>query len=392
MKILQAINCAVYGGLSLHALTLSRELKARGHEVEVLTMKDGPLVPEFERAGIPLTVIPFEGYELRRHPLLIPQGVLKVRDLIREMAPDVVHTHGPRAHFSASAAARLAGRPVLVASAHGSYTQFIVGHEEEMSATRRGMRKLQFGTVDRMTAALVDCMIAVCYATRNDLVQGLGVSSAKVTVVHNGIEDQNVSPERAAAIRDEFGFDKRHKLAVYVGRIAMHKGSRDLIEAFELVASRVPEARFLIVGEGPMEEELRRRVQEGSLAGKAFFTGSRTDAIDIIAAADLLALPSLSEGLPLTLLEAAMLGRPMVAYEVGGMPEVVRPGETGLLAPVGDAVRFAGAIIDLLYEDTGREQMGLAARALWEKEFTAGKMVDRMESIYAELLAKRQQD
>lgn len=391
MKILQIPTYVVYGGMSLHVLSLSRGLREKGHEVEVLSMCEGPLMPEFRAAGIPIEAVPFLGTKTRKDPFTVFRAISYLRDEIRRRKPDVVHTHGPRAHFMAGLASRLAGHPVLVASIHGSFRQFSAGNEKEMDPWRSRLKEFQYGGIDKLVARLADRAVAVCRATRAEMLERLKVPARKVAVIHNGIDEQLVGEAEAAAIRRELDFgDGPCKLVLYVGRLAFHKGSRDLIEAAELVAAKLPDARFVFVGDGPFEAEMRGRAATGALAGKAVFTGTRDDAVAFIAAADLLVLPSLSEGLPLTLLEAAMMGRAMVVTDVGGMSEVVIAGETGELVPPRNPAALSAAIIHLLEDDALRGSMGAAAWKLWEEEYRAQIMFDRFESLYRDLLATRQ--
>lgn len=386
MKILQVPTYIVYGGMSLHVLSLSRGLRNLGHQVEVLSMCDGPLATEFRREGIPIDVIDFLATKTRKEPLIINRSIRYIRDYINESRPDIVHTHGPRAHFLAGRALPGAGRPVSVASMHGSYRQFTVGDDGELGGLKSWIKKLQYGGIDRLTARNFDMTVAVCRATRDEMVNALRIPPEKVRVIHNGIEEQRVDASRREELRREFGFNDSHVVVVCVGRIAFHKGLRVLLDAMEQTAALEPAARFLFVGEGPMENELKLRVENGSLKGKAVFAGSRKDAVAIIAASELLVMPSLSEGLPITLLESASVGRPMVATDVGGMPEVVMAEETGLLVPPRDSAGLAGAMVRLIGDKPLRDRMGAAARELWEKEFTAELMVGRFESLYRELL------
>ena len=390
MKILQIPTYAVYGGMSLHVLALSRGLREKGHEVEVLSMCEGPLMPEFRVAGIPIDAVPFLGTKTRKDPFTVFRAIRYLCDEIRRRKPDVVHTHGPRAHFMAGLASRLAGHPVLVASIHGSFRQFSAGNEKEMDPWRSRLKEVQYGGIDELAARLADQAVAVCRATRREMLESLKVPARKVTVIHNGIDEQQVAKAEADAIRRELGFSEGpHKVVLYVGRLAFHKGSRDLIDAAELVAARLPDARFVFVGDGPLEAEMRSRAATGPLAGKTVFTGSRDDAVAFMPTADLLVLPSLSEGLPLTLLEAAMMGRAMVVTDVGGMSEVVVPGETGELVSPRNPVALSAAIIELLDDDALRRSMGAAARKLWEEEYRAPIMFDRFESLYRDLIATR---
>ena len=216
------------------------------------------------------------------------------------------------------------------------------------------------------------------------------IPADRVVVVSNGIEEQLFTAGQLEDLRRSFGYNADCKVVAYVGRIAYHKGSHDLMEAMEMVALSVPEARFLIVGEGPMMGELKMRCEKQPLSGKVIFTGVRKDAVALIAAADLLVLPSLSEGPSLTLVEAAMIGRAAIATDVGGMPEVVMNGTTGLLVPPKNPGRLAEAIQRLLNDDEARIEMSKAARRMWlHSSFSADQMTNSMEKLYGELAAAK---
>ncbi|MHB9111511.1 MAG: glycosyltransferase family 4 protein [Thermoleophilia bacterium] len=382
MKILQVAANSGYGGMPFHVLTLSKGLKERGHEVELLSLDEGPLLDEFIRAGIPVTSVPFLGRRTRRDPVTLLKSAGLVRKTIHGKNPDIVHTHGPRAHFFVDMAQLFTNGPAVVSSVHGSYSQFISGNRGEFGYAASTLKKMQYGGIDKFTARRSAMIIAVCEATRRELIQSLKIAPDKVRVVSNGIEERRVEPQAVEALRREFGCGDNEKLVAYVGRIAFHKGTGLLAEAAEIVAADMPEARFVAVGEGPMVEGLRSRTAAGPLAGRFIVAGRRRDAVDVIAASDLLILPSLSEGLPLTLLEAAMTGTAMVASDTGGIPEIVIEGETGLLVPVGDRRRLAAAIERLLADDQERVSMGAAARRLWERRFTVPRMIDGVEEIY----------
>lgn len=385
MKILQVVANTGYGGMPIHVLTLSKGLKERGHEVGLLSMDEGPLLGEFARAGIPVTSIPFLNQKARRDPVTLVKAVDMVRKTIRDYNPDIVHTHGPRAHFFVDIAQLFQKGPAVVSSVHGSFSQFVSGNRNEFGWVKSTLKKIQYGGIDKLTARRSAMMIAVCEATRSELIRALKIAPYKVRVVRNGIEEQRAEPQVVDSLRREFGCSDSEKLVAYVGRVAYHKGSGFLVEAAEIVAASIPEARFVAVGDGPMVEELRLRTASGPLAGRFIVTGRRSDAVDVIAASDLLILPSLSEGLPLTLLEAAMTGTAMVASDVGGISEVVTDGETGLLVPGGDSSRLAGAIGRLLADDEERGSMGAAARRSWELKFTVRRMIDSIEEIYTKV-------
>ncbi len=386
MKIIQMPANAGYGGMPLHVLTLARGLIMRGHEVEILSMSDGPMIEKYKADGLAVTVVPGLGRRMGGNPLAWLRAEKFVRDVIASRKPDIVHSHGPRAHLFAALALRGNSRVPLVATAHGSFSQFALGHELEFGSLHKCLRKLKYKSMDRLTGRFADRFIAVSEAGRRDLIEGAGVPALKVELIHNGIEEQKIDPAQSQDLRREFGCQTGDKLTVFVGRLAYHKGAGFFADAAGEVSRRLPNTRFVMVGEGPMETELRRRSEVVPLAERLIIAGRREDAVAVIAAADLFVLPSLSEGLPLTLLEAAMGGRAMVASDVGGIPEIVRDGETGLLTPPGDKRALTGAIKRLLINKAEREGMGTAARHLWSREFIADKMVDRLEELYANIL------
>lgn len=389
MKILQVINVSIYGGLSLHALSVSRELRDRGHQVKVVSMLDGPLSPEFEKAGLQYELVNFSGAAARRNPMVIARAYSGMKHAIESFRPDIMHTHGPRAHFFAGRAGKAVGSPVHVASIHGSYRQFTVGGASERSSLSSWVRRRQFGAVDRYIGRIADRLIAVSEATARELIQDLGVPENKVSVIHNGIEEIVVDHGDAETLRRDFAGGDDRKLVAYVGSISAHKGTHVLLEAAALVLSGRSDTSFLIIGAGPLEDELAHRAIGLGLGDSVIFTGSREDAVALMAASDMVVLPSFSEGLSLTLLEAAMMGKAIVATDVGGNQEIVKEGKTGLLTEPGDVKGFARTINSLLDDEACRLRMGAAARKLWEEEYTAPLMVDRFESLYRELLESR---
>ncbi len=382
MKIIQIPANADYGGLPLHVLTLARGLRERGHQVEILSMSDGPMIKKFETDGFPVAIAPALGRKINANPLTWLRAGRFVRDTVAQRHPDLVHSHGPRAHLFAGLALRGNSFVPLVSTAHGSFTQFVLGHEQEFGGIHKRLRRLKYNSMDRLTGHLADRFIAVSEATGRDLIEHAGIPASKVKIVYNGIEEQNFAEQQLQELRQQLGCRPDSRLVVFVGRLAYHKGAGLFADAAAAVAQRLPDTRFVMVGEGPMEAELQRRSGATPLAERLIIAGRRADAVAIIAAADLFALPSLSEGLPLTLLEAAMCGRAVVASNTGGIPEIVRNGETGLLAPPGEARVLADIMEKLLANEEERETMGAAARQLWERRFRAEKMVKRVEELY----------
>jgi glycosyltransferase involved in cell wall biosynthesis len=162
-----------------------------------------------------------------------------------------------------------------------------------------------------------------------------------------------------------------------------------LLRALPPLVRRFPRLRCLVVGDGPLDGALRREAEALGLAGHCRFTGARPDVADLLAAVDVVVLPSLSEGLPFVLLEAMAVGKPVVATRVGGNPEVVEDGTTGLLVPPGDADALGAALARLLDDSAAAAAMGGRGQARVRERFTVRAMIEALEALYASLAEGR---
>ena len=212
------------------------------------------------------------------------------------------------------------------------------------------------------------------------------IAAAKTVVIYNGVDDlasRPAEPAPSETTRPEPG----RPTAVCIASLRPKKGHAHLLEAFRQVVARVPAARLLIVGEGPLRDELRRLAARLGLDGTAVFTGYRPDVADLLRAADLFVLASREEGMPNALLEAMSAGLPSVVTNVGGVPEVVEEGRTGYLVPPADPAAMAQRLATLLEDPQLRSRMGVEARLRFEASFTLQRMVAAYESLYGQVLA-----
>lgn len=241
--------------------------------------------------------------------------------------------------------------------------------------------------------ALVDRVVCVSGAVRDSYVE-VGVEPAKLRVVRNGIRP--VRPTRSAEeTRELLGVKRAGPIVLTVGRMIDLKGHLFALNAVGEVVRRRPDALFVWVGGGPMEEELRARVAARGLGEHVRFAGARSDVPDIMAASDLFLLSSLLEGLPLVVLEAMAAGLPVVATRVPGTCETVRDGVTGRLVErgrldgSGDADALAGAVLEVLEQPERAAAWGSAGREVVEREFTVARMARETAAVYDELLTRR---
>jgi glycosyltransferase involved in cell wall biosynthesis len=217
-----------------------------------------------------------------------------------------------------------------------------------------------------------------------------GVGAAHVETVPNGVETSlyRLDPGARARLRMELDLADETPLFVTVAMLRPGKGVQHLLEAAALLRGRAPEARWLIVGDGPERAELEDHARALGLANVAQFLGTRLDVAALLAAADVYVHPSLFEALPMSVLEAMAASLPVVATRVGGVPELVAEGQTGLLVPAQRADALADAMARML--DPGRRAaMGAAGRVWVEQHASTETMLDRLQDLYRRVLARR---
>ena len=298
--------------------------------------------------------------------------------LLRLEAIDIVHSHQFAATMYAAPLARLAGVPMIVETPH------------VREAWRRGWLKRSY-LIDRLIYTAVDRFVAVSRANQRHLTEGKGCRPDRIVQIYNGRDLNAFSPDAdgRARARASLGITGEELLLVHVGRLAEQKGHRYLLDAYASVRRQVPGARMAFVGDGERRADLERLVRERGWAGDVLFTGYQSAVRDFLAAADIVVLPSLFEGLPLVAVEAGAMGRPMVATDVDGTSEVILDGVTGLLVPPADSGRLAQALICLAGDPARREDMGAAARKFVVERFGIEQHVAQHAAFYADLMADR---
>lgn len=355
LRIFQYITPSQIGGAEVHVAALAEKLRERGHEVTVICPRGRPLVAELIARGLPVRAPRALG---KLDPVLLARLV----GWLRRERVQVVHTHLSTASLLGSWAARLAGIPAL-ATVHGLNTRTCYNYANRI--------------------------IAVSNAVRQHLV-AQGLPAERIMVVHNGVDLRALSrPDQSEQVRRECRLPPGAPVLITVGRLAPTKGHRDLLEALELLArgGLRPNLRLLVVGTGSLLPLLQREAEQRGLRDRVIFCGFQRDVLPYLQAADVFVLPSIQEGLSLSALEAMALGKPVVACRVGGTPEVVVDGETGVLVSPGNPRELAAALERLLAEREQARAMGAAGRRRVQQAFDLEQMVARIETIYRELVA-----
>lgn len=307
-----------------------------------------------------------------------PAVVGRLAQLIRETNVDIVSAHGYRARLVAYAAKLLTGTPV-VAVCHGW-----TGEDRKVRL---------YEAVDRRVLRAADHVIAVSQSMRLKVLR-LGIEEGRVTVVPNSIERLGRPPVPAAVrrpdgLRAELGIERRAPLIVSAGRLSPEKGHRFLVSAAPFISTSAPEAHIVILGEGPERSSLIDLARRLAVADRVLFPGFRSDLALLWAEFDLFVLPSLSEGLPLVVLEAMAAGVPCVATRVGGVPEVIRHRETGVLVPPGSPQALGRAIVELVSDSGLRARVGASGRRFVAARHTWARNRRTVEQVYGEVLAHR---
>ncbi|MBN1993495.1 MAG: glycosyltransferase [Anaerolineae bacterium] len=287
--------------------------------------------------------------------------------LLRREQPDILHTWLFHANLPGRVLGRLAGVPVIICA------------ERTMVMESEWRYRL-----NRSTIKLVDRVIANSANVREFCLSHIGLPAEKVVVIPNGIELNPAPPPARAAARQSLGLPLESLVVGAVSRFAPVKGLDVLLRALV----QVPHARLVVVGDGPERANLTQLAGDLGITQQVHWAGYRADVPHLLPAFDLFVQPSWHEGLPNTILEAMAAGLPVVATAVGGTPEVVVDGVTGLIVPPGDPMALAGAIHHLLVDTNLRGQMGRAGQSRVQQHFDIQQNVERTESLYKELLIK----
>lgn len=319
--------------------------------------------------------VDFISFNRENYKTFSPGLLMNLYKLIKDRRIHIIRSHNYRANLYSLLAGRLAGVPV-VASIHNVYTN------KDKSLKRR--------LINQAILKMAPRLIAVSDAIKNDVVRYLGIDPAKITVIYNGVDTVRFDPEKTFNdIREEFSIGREDILIGFIGRLVNFKGVEHLIKAVSLLKDEFGSMKLLIVGDGPVRDTLKAKAADSNIGGITRFTGKRADIPAILACIDILAIPSVGEeGFPNTLVEAMSMGKSVVATTVGGIPEVIDNGVTGLLIPPSDPTRLAAALKMLINNRELSLKMGRAARRVVTEKFSVRATAEKWESIYRDVLRR----
>jgi glycosyltransferase involved in cell wall biosynthesis len=290
----------------------------------------------------------------------------------RKERPLIVHSFLFRANIIARVAAYLAGVPVIISSVR------VMGGE-----------KIYHHFIERVTAFMADHFVAVSNEVKDHICQKSHIAKNKVSTIYNGVVVEKSSTFDISALMSSAGLKNGDRIVMTAGRLHRQKGYDHLIHAMPIVQAAFPGVKLLILGEGDEEKNLKKLADSLELTEKIIFMGLRPDVGPLLSCSEVFVLPSRWEGLPNALLEAMAAGKPVVATEVGGIPELVLQGVTGVLVPLGNIMALAEAIMGLLSDEKRALLMGAAGRQRVQQCFSMHAMISKTEALYQELLTRK---
>lgn len=367
--VAELAGSASYGGGERYLELLCDHLDPSRYRVILISPEPGSFVGRMQARGVDVRVIHLE-------PLLNPAALMRLVRLLSQEQVTILQTHGARANFYGRVAGWVAGVPVVVSTVHNSIADY------EVSRLKRWI----YSAALRVTLPWVHRIICVSEAIRRDVVCDDPAAARLTETVHNGVDRALVSavPDRMK-VRRELGLGDG-PLLVIVARLTPPKGHGDLIEALALLRVGWPHLCCVCVGDGELRELLEAQAAARGLSATCRFVGSRDDVQDFYAAADVVVLPSHSEGFPFVVLEALAMGKPVIATSVNGVPEVVEHLKTGLLVRARDVAGLAAAIESLLLRPEYARQLGSAGRAVVLEQFTVDRMIEKTSSVFEQAL------
>ena len=375
VKVLHIVGDSRFGGAASIIMGLARVAQAEGWNVDVLATD-----PVFQAAarqqGVGVVDLDVIRREIR--PLWDLGGLFRLRRFLRAESYDIVHTHTSKAGFVGRLAATLANVPVILHTVHG-----FAFHEASPPSTR-----LFYSALERCASQWCDRIVSVSEFHREWAIR-LGMCNAnRIVAIPNGIAEPVLGKHDRAKIRGDIGAGSGDLLAVSIGRLAPDKGLEYLIEAAAMLPSDC-RIRIALAGDGPARDPLIQLASRAGVSDRVRFIGFRRDVAELLAASDLVILPSLREGLSISLLEAMAAAKPIIATSIGSQREVAGHGEMAWLVPPADGNALRGAMLQLTADPPMMARLAANARAVYESCYTEQRMLHSYRQLYIELASAK---
>lgn len=375
-KLLQIKGSSGFGGDCVLMLELGRAAREQGFDVDVLATD-----PHFQDLirGEGLGLVDLDVIRREIRPAWDFRGLMRLTSFLSRSSYSIVHTHTSKPGILGTLAARRAGVPAIMHTVH-----LFPFHEE----TGRVATAAYVGA-QRLATRWCDRIVAVSEYQRDWALRvGIG-KPGQVISIPNGVPTQRAQSRRSVAdVRAELGIGDAFTM-LSTGRLAEQKGLEYLVRAGALLRQDLPSAKIVLAGDGPLRSSLSRLISDLGVEDMVLLLGHRSDIGDLLVAADLVVLPSLWEGLSISLLEAMAAGKPVVTTTIGANCEVTNDGETAVLVPPKDSLSLAAAIRDLAVDESRLEELGRRGQEVQRERYGMQGMLDTYMSEYDQLLAQK---
>jgi len=367
VKVVEVMATGTNGGAQEHVYSLVTRMDPDRYDVRVVSLSHGSSVRRLEKAGIEVNVIDEPDDRT---------AVSALAELLAPLEPEIVHNHMYRAEVVGTRAALLLGeqgckRPAVFSTVHSSRIRCV--------DDRNALRQL---------IPLMDRLIVVSKAIEQKIREE-GRFGAPVSLIYNGVDLQRYNHQQpCCTLHEDYRIPESSPIVGVVARLEAEKGHRTLIDAWPVVLASHPEAWLLVVGEGSERNSLEAQAASLGISDRVVFTGRREDVPAVTAALDVAVLPSYREAQGLSVLEAMALSRPVIASNVGGIPEMIEEGVSGLMVPPGDCDALAGAIVRLLSDHPLADMLAKRGHDLVHERFCIELMTSSIESLYDEMALK----
>jgi glycosyltransferase involved in cell wall biosynthesis len=361
VRVVEVMATGTNGGAQEHVYSLVTRLNPECYDVRVVSLSHGSSVRRLQRAGVDVSVIDEPDDR---------QSVQALADLLAPFQPEIVHNHMYRAEVVGTKAALVLGekgfkRPAIISTVHSSRIR--------CAEDRKNLNQL---------TPLMDRLIVVSRAIEQKISEE-GRRGVPVSLIYNGVDLERYNHQQpCCTLHEDYSIPEDAQIVGVIARLEAEKGHRTLLEAWPLVLAAQPRAWLLIVGEGSERDSLEAEAASLGISDRVVFTGRREDVPAVTAALDVSVLPSYREAQGLSVLEAMALGRPVVASRVGGIPEMIEDGVSGLLVPPNDREALASAIVRLLADHPFADMIAKRGHDLVHDRFCVELMVNSIEAIY----------
>ena len=362
IKLAQITHDLAIGGLQQVVVNLCRKIDRERFDVIVVCLRAlGALVPEVERMGIKVRLVPQKQNGTDYFSFLKLAGILK------EEKVEVIHTHNTQPFFDGTIAGLLAGVKTIIHTDHA----------------RNFPDKRRYMFAEWLVSHFAYKIVGVSDHTCQNLVRYEKISEKKIKTIMNGIDlaKYGITIDKQRK-RMELGLNGKGPIIGIAVRLVEAKGIRYLLQAMTDVVPLFPDITLLIAGDGPLQDELKKMAGTLGIERRVLFTGSRLDIPELMKLFDIYVLPSVSEGLPMVLLEAMAAGCPIIATEVGGVPKAVHHGKNGSLVTPGNPKALSAEIVRLLSNNDVRERYSENGVRLAREKFSAEAMTRNYEKLY----------